>query len=83
MEELQQDKTKEIPTISVVDITENEDGSANISFEVSDDFIEMVKKEKELKDVSQDVLSDYVQTLLTKCAEGDDGYDYEKLTDND
>ena len=40
MEELPQDNNKEVPTISVVDITENEDGSANISFEVSDDFIE-------------------------------------------
>ena len=83
MEELPQDNNKEVPTISVVDITENEDGSANISFEVSDDFIEMVKKEQELEDVPQDVLSEYVQSLLTKCAEGKDGYDYEKLTNND
>lgn len=74
---------KEVPTISVVDIVENEDGSSSISFEVSDDFLEMIKKEQDLEEVSQEALSEYVEKLLTKCAAGEDGYEYEKLTDED
>lgn len=77
MEELPQDN-KEIPKIKVLDITEMEDGSSDISFEVSDDFIELVKKEKNIEEVSQEVLSEYVNELLTKCAVGEDGYGYEK-----
>jgi hypothetical protein len=83
MEESPQDNNKEVPTISVVDIVENEDGSSSLSFEVSDDFIEMIKKEQDLEEISQEALSEYVENLLTKCAEGKDGYDYEKLTDKD
>ena len=69
---------KEIPKIKVLNITELEDGSSDISFEVSDDFIEMVKLEKNLEEVSQEVLSEYVNELLTKCVDGEDGYGYEK-----
>ena len=83
MEESQQDNNKEVPTISVVDIVENEDGSSSLSFEVSDDFIEMIKKEQDLEEISQEALSEYVENLLTKCAAGEDGYEYEKLTDKD
>ena len=82
MAELPQDN-KETPSIQVLDVTENEDGTASISFEVSDEFLELVKKEKNLEEVSQEVLSEYVNELLTKCAENEDGYSYEKLTDKD
>ena len=82
MDESQQDNN-EVPTISVVDIVENEDGSSSLSFEVSDDFIEMIKKEQELEEVSQEVLSEYVEKLLTKCAAREDGYEYEKLPNKD
>ena len=77
MEELPRDN-KETPKIKVLNITELEDGSSDISFEVSDDFIEMVKLERNLEEVSQEILSEYVNELLTKCAEGKDGYNYEK-----
>jgi len=76
-------ESKETPSIQVLDITENEDGTASISFEVSDEFLELVKKEKNLEEVPQEVLSEYVNELLTKCAENEDGYSYEKFTDKD
>ena len=77
MAELPQDN-KETPIIKVLNIAELEDGASDITFEVSDDFIELVKREKNIEDVSQEVLSKYVNELLTKCADGEDGYSYEK-----
>jgi hypothetical protein len=80
---MEKSNKKQLPLINILDVTENEDGSSNITFDASDDFIEMVKKEKNLEDVSQEILSEYVQELLTKCADGEDGYAYEKYTDKD
>lgn len=77
---MEKSNKEQLPLINVLDVTENEDGSAEITFDASDDFIEMVKKEKNLDEVSQEVLSEYVQELLSKCADGEDGYGYEKYT---
>lgn len=77
MVELPQDN-KETPIIKVLNIAELKDGTSDITFEVSDDFIELVKRQKNIEDVSQEVLSEYVNELLTKCADGKDGYGYEK-----
>ena len=71
---------KDTPTISIIDITESASGEANISFEVSDDFIEMVKRERNIEEVSQETLSEYVNDLLSKCANKQDGYDYTKIS---
>ena len=71
-------ENKELPSISIIDITESSEGETNISFEVSDDFIEMVKKELNTDDVSQTDLSEYVNKLLTNCASKKDGFDYIK-----
>jgi len=78
---MEKSNKEQLPLINILDVTENEDGSANVTFDASDDFIEMVKKEKNLDDVSQEVLSDYVQELLRKCADREDGYSYEKTTE--
>tara|TARA_A100001037_G_scaffold160116_1_gene144281 strand:+ start:12476 stop:12721 length:246 start_codon:yes stop_codon:yes gene_type:complete len=75
-------ESKDVPSISIIDITESPNGEANISFEVSDDFIEMVRKEKNIEDVTQEILSEYVNDLLSKCANKTDGYDYTKLPQN-
>ena len=80
---MEKSNKKQLPLLNVLDVTENKDGSAEIIFDASDDFIEMIRKEKDLEEVSQEVLSEYVQDLLTKCAEGKDGYGYEKTTDED
>lgn len=80
---MEKSNKKQLPLLNVLDVTENEDGSAEITFDASDDFIEMIKKEKNLDEVSQEFLSEYVNELLTKCAEGEDGYSYEKTTDED
>ena len=77
MEKSQSDN-KEVPSIRVLDITENEDGSSDVSFEVSDDFLELVKRERNIKEVSQEELTEYVNELLGKCAANEDGYGYEK-----
>lgn len=68
-----------IPTISVIDISELPSGETNISFEVDDDFIDYVKKEKNIESVDDKTLSTFVHDLLKKCSNGIDGYDYEKI----
>ena len=45
MEKSQQDNEPK-PHIQVLDIEKNDDGTTNLSFEVNDEFIELIKTEK-------------------------------------
>ena len=78
---MEKSNKERLPLINILNVAENEDGSTELTFDTSDAFIEMVKKEKGLDEVSQEALSEYVLELLTKCAAGHDGYGYEKTTD--
>ena len=80
---MEKSNKKQLPLLNVLDVAENKDGSAEITFDASDDFIEMIKKEQNLEEVSQEALSEYVKELLAKCADGEDGYGFEKYTDED
>ena len=51
-------------------------------FEVNDAFLDMIKTEKNIDNVSQELLSSYVQELVTKCAKKEDDYSYEKILEN-
>tara|TARA_A200000113_G_scaffold189750_1_gene177860 strand:- start:230 stop:484 length:255 start_codon:yes stop_codon:yes gene_type:complete len=71
------------PHIEVIDIDKtNEEKGTQLHFEVNDAFLDMVKTEKNVKQVSQEMLSSYVQELVTKCASSKDGYTYEKILEN-
>ena len=74
-------KSKE-PHIEVIDITKTEEGVPDMLFEVNDAFLEMVKTEKNIDNVSQELLSSYVQELVTKCAKKENDYSYEKILEN-
>jgi hypothetical protein len=75
---------KELPQIRITSIDADENGKPNLSFEVDDDFLEYIKKEKGIEEVSQQVLSEFVKNLLEKCSNEEDGYSYTKLnTDKD
>jgi len=69
-----------MPHIEVIDITPTEKNVPDMLFEVNDAFLEMVKKEKKIDNVSKELLSAYVQELITKCANEQDDYSYEKIT---
>jgi hypothetical protein len=72
-------KKSKTPHIEVIDITETSEGVPDMLFEVNDAFLNMIKTEKKIKKVSPQVLSQYVQELVTNCAKNKDGFSYEKI----
>lgn len=80
---MEKSPNKPIPQIRITGIEKDKNGGDNISFEVDDDFLEYIKKEKNIKNVDQNTLSEFVNELLQKCATGVDGYDYTKLNNED
>tara|TARA_B110000444_G_scaffold257784_1_gene297050 strand:+ start:1568 stop:1819 length:252 start_codon:yes stop_codon:yes gene_type:complete len=74
-------KSKE-PHIEVIDITQTEQGVPDMLFEVNDAFLDMIKTEKNIDTVSQELLSSYVQELVTNCAKKKNEYNYEKILEN-
>lgn len=75
-------KNSKTPHIEVIDITQTEDGTPDMLFEVNDAFLDMIKTEKHVESVSQELLSSYVQELVTKCAKSEGDYNYEKILKN-
>jgi hypothetical protein len=70
-------KHSKTPHIQIVDVSyETDTSTPNVSFEVNDAFIDMVKADKELDKINQDILSDYVYDLLEKCANEKDEFSY-------
>tara|TARA_B100000676_G_C17676577_1_gene629208 strand:+ start:85 stop:333 length:249 start_codon:yes stop_codon:yes gene_type:complete len=74
-------KNSKVPHIQILDIAEDVDDKPNISFEVNDAFLSMIKKEKNIENVTQEELSEYVYELMKNCSNKTDGYDYEKITE--
>lgn len=71
-------KHSKFPHIQILDLSvDSEKSIPNISFEVNDAFLDMIKKEKNVKNISQEYLSDYVYNLLENCANNKNGYSYE------
>jgi len=68
-------KKQELPSIQVVSITENSDGSANIVCDVSDSFIEYMTKETGIENPSMPDLSKFIIELIEKACDRVDGFD--------
>lgn len=64
------------PHIKVLSVEPDENGKSELTFEVNDEFIDMVKKEKNVSNVSTEDLNQYVHELVMKCANNKDGYSY-------
>ena len=70
-------KHSKTPHIQIIDVSYEADTSTpNLSFEVNDAFLDMVKNDKDLDKINQDILSEYVYTLLEKCANEKDEFSY-------
>ena len=67
------------PNIHILSIEDDESGNPKFSYEVNSAFIEMIKKEKKLDDISENLISEYITELLDKCASSKNGYGYEKV----
>lgn len=65
------------PHIKVLSVEPDENGQSELTFEVNDEFIDMIKKEKNQSTISASELNQYVHELVMKCANKQDGYDYE------
>lgn len=73
-------KKSKMPHIEVIDINTGSDNEEpSLHFEVNDAFLDMIKEEKGIDRVSQEQLSSYVNELITKCANDQDGYSYNKM----
>jgi len=70
------------PHIKVLSVEQDDDGKSELTFEVNDEFIDMVKKEKKVTEISESELNQYVYDLVMKCAKKEDGFDYETITGN-
>ncbi len=70
------------PHIKVLSVEQDDDGKSELTFEVNDEFIDMVKKEKNVTEISESELNQYVHDLVMKCAKKEDGFDYETITGN-
>ena len=71
-----------MPHIEVIDITQTDAGVPDMLFEVNDAFLNMIKTEKNIDTVSQELLSTYVQELVINCAKNEAGHSYEKILKN-
>lgn len=74
----------EKPNIHILSIEDDENGNPKFSYEVNDAFIEMIKKEKKLNNIDENIITNYITELLENCSNGKNGYGYKKvdLTDN-
>tara|TARA_Y100001933_G_C18865411_1_gene507696 strand:+ start:495 stop:752 length:258 start_codon:yes stop_codon:yes gene_type:complete len=67
------------PHIKVLSVEPDEEGKSELTFEVNDEFIDMIKKEKNVSTISVEDLNHYVHELVMKCANNTDGYSYETI----
>ena len=71
------------PHIEVINIDKtNEELGTQLHFEVNDAFLDMIKTEKNVKNVSQEMLSSYVHELVSNCATNKNGFNYKKILEN-
>lgn len=52
--------------IEVLEVVENGDGSCNVVFDYDDEFVDLVKKELEKDEVSEEDISQYVVEAIDK-----------------
>jgi hypothetical protein len=69
----------EKPNIHILSIENDETGNPKFSYEVNSAFIEMIKKDKKIDNINENVISEYITDLLDKCASNKNGYGYEKV----
>lgn len=53
-------------SIEILEVIENEDGTCSVSFDYDEEFTEMVKKELEKEEVSEEDIAQYVVEAIDK-----------------
>ena len=73
-----------LPTIKIIGMKTKSDGNFDVDFEVSDDFLELIKLDKNKEEVSKEELGLYVKDILSKASLEQDGWSFKKeFTEND
>jgi len=73
-----------LPTIKIVGMKTKSDGNFDVDFEVSDDFLELIKLDKNKEEISKEELGLYVKNILSKASLEQDGWSFKKeFTEND
>ena len=73
-----------LPTIKIVGMKTKSDGNFDVDFEVSDDFLELIKLDKNKEEISKEELGLYVKNLISRAVNNEDGYSVKQnFTEND
>tara|TARA_B100001093_G_scaffold413279_1_gene403127 strand:+ start:301 stop:564 length:264 start_codon:yes stop_codon:yes gene_type:complete len=67
-----------LPKIKIIGMKKKSDGNLDVDFEVSDDFLELVKLDKNKEEISKEELGDYVRDILSKASSEQDGWSIKK-----
>ena len=65
-----------LPSVEVIDITGNNDGTCSIEFETSDLFDVMYKNATGKEVITKEELGEYLKDIITKAFENKDGYSF-------
>ena len=73
-----------LPKIKIIGMKKKSDGNLDVDFEVSDDFLELIRLDKNKEEISKEELGDYVKDILSKASLEQDGWSFQKnFTEND
>jgi hypothetical protein len=63
-------KQSEIPSLTVVGIKDLEDGTAELTFDINDAYIEIIKTDLKKEKVSKEEINAWILNMLEKCIKG-------------
>lgn len=67
-----------LPKIKILGMKESLSGELDVDFEVTDDFIDMIKLDKNKEVISKEELGEYVKDILSKASLEQDGWSFKK-----
>ena len=67
-----------LPKIKILGMKESLSRELDVDFEVTDDFIDMIKLDKNKEVISKEELGEYVKDILSKASLEQDGWSFKK-----
>jgi hypothetical protein len=75
---MEKSDNNELPKIKILALERNKDGKLDVEFEVSEDFLEYAQFELQQDNISHEELSAYVQDMIEKAINKQDGFEIKK-----
>jgi hypothetical protein len=80
---MKQSPDNKLPKIKILGIEKDESGELNVEFEVCDEFLDYAQFELGVDTLSQEQLGEYVQSLIKKSINKEDGFEIKQnFTEN-